>query len=104
MITWPQTLITEIARRRCILFLGAGVSASSKNSQGTQPKGWSEFLNSATALVNNAERKTAICKLISERRFLLALQAIYQEADTGDYQHFLTTNFNDPTFEPSLLH
>lgn len=104
MITWPQTLVTEVARRRCIFFLGAGVSASSVNSQGVRPKEWGEFLTAALTLVADATSKDAIAKLISERRYLLALQAISQEADKGDYQNFLTSNFNDPTFEPSQLH
>ena len=26
MIEWPDSLIEEVARRKCILFLGAGVS------------------------------------------------------------------------------
>lgn len=104
MISWPQTLITEIARRRCIVFLGSGVSAASVNAQGARPKQWAEFLTAALSLVGDAAKKATILKLIIERRFLLALQAISQEADAGDYQYFLTNNFNDPTFEPSQLH
>jgi hypothetical protein len=104
MITWPQTLVTEVARRRCIFFLGAGVSASSVNSQGARPKEWSEFLSSALTLVQNLENRATIEKLIAERRYLIALQAISQEANKGDYQDFLTSHFNDPTFEPSRLH
>ncbi len=104
MINWPQTLVTEIARRRCIFFLGAGVSAASINSEGDTPKQWGEFLTAALSLVLDGLRREAIERLIQERRYLLALQAISQEADAGDYQNFLTENFNDPTFEPSALH
>lgn len=104
MIAWPQTLVTEVARRRCIFFLGAGVSASSVSPQGARPKEWGDFLTAALHLVTNQEDRATVANLISERRYLLALQAISQEADAGDYQSFLSTNFNDPTFEPSTLH
>jgi len=104
MINWPQTLVNEVARRRCIFFLGAGTSASSVNTKGEHPKQWDEFLTAALTLVQRDSSKEIIERLISERRFLLALQAISQEADEGDYQTFLTENFNDPTYEPSDLH
>src|SRR5258708_4509579 len=104
MITWPQTLIMEVARRRCILFLGAGVSASSKNAAGQRPKTWGEFLTAALGLLNDDNKRTEIRRFIDERRYLLALQAISQEADKADYQDFLTDNFNDNTYEPSELH
>jgi hypothetical protein len=104
MITWPQTLIMEVARRRCILFLGAGVSASSKNAAGQRPKTWGEFLTAAVGLVGDGNKRIEINRFIDERRYLLALQAISQEADKADYQDFLTTNFNDNTYEPSELH
>lgn len=37
MIDWPEALVEAIARRRCVLFLGSGISANSKNSSGKQP-------------------------------------------------------------------
>lgn len=30
MINWPEALVEAIARRRCVLFLGSGISANSK--------------------------------------------------------------------------
>ena len=45
MINWPKQLIDAIARRRCVLFLGAGVSANSINDDGKHPATWREFLS-----------------------------------------------------------
>lgn len=104
MIIWPRSLVTEIARRRCILFLGAGVAASASNSNGKRPKEWKEFLSSAADLIHDSSKRTEINALIDQRKFLLALQAICKEADVGDYQGLLDACFNDPTFEPSELH
>lgn len=104
MINWPRTLINEVAQRRCIFFLGAGVAASSKNPSGKKPKEWKAFLTEASSLVTEPERKIIIDELINQNKLLLALQAIKSEADPGDYQNLLNENFNDPTFEPSDLH
>lgn len=104
MINWPRTLVTEVARRRCVLFLGAGVAASAKNTLGVSPMGWKDLLLSATDLVPDALAKIEIKSLIDQNKLLLALQAISDEADRGDYQAFLDDCFNSGTFDPSELH
>lgn len=43
MINWPEALVEAIARRRCVLFLGSGISANSKNSSGKRPATWENF-------------------------------------------------------------
>jgi NAD-dependent SIR2 family protein deacetylase len=104
MIDWPSSLIKEIARRRCILFLGAGVSATSKTSDGTRPKDWESFLIEANKLVKKQDKKDQIFDLIQKRNYLLALQAIVNSATPSDYHEFLNENFNNPKFEPSKIH
>lgn len=104
MINWPKTLITEIVRRRCIFFLGAGVAASSINPAGHHPKEWKAFLTEAADLVLVPAKKAIVLELIAQNKLLLALQAISTDADPADYQNLLNQNFNDPTFEPSNLH
>lgn len=44
MINWPEKLIEDIARRRCVLFLGSGVSANSINEANDRPKTWTAVL------------------------------------------------------------
>jgi hypothetical protein len=104
MITWPQSLVREIAARRCIIFLGAGASSSSADATGQHPKAWGEFLDEAASLVSDAKKKKAIKKLVKEKRYLLALQGIRDEANAADYRDLLNKNFNDPKFLPSELH
>lgn len=104
MINWSQTLIREIARRRCVLFLGAGVSASAVNSDGNRPLGWEDFLSEASDLLPDADAKAVVKKLIEHKKYLLALQAIADDADTGDYQSLLERNYNNASFQPSKLH
>lgn len=44
MIDWPDKLIDSIARRRSVLFLGAGISANTQNRYGKHPATWEAFL------------------------------------------------------------
>lgn len=104
MINWPQTLVRELAARRCIFFLGAGVSSSSQTPSGIRPKAWKEFLENATSLIRSPSQKQIIQKLVEEGKNLLALQAICSEVDRSEYHHFLDENFNNQSFQASKLH
>lgn len=104
MVNWPQTLIKEIAARRCIFFLGAGVSSSSQTSDGLSPKTWKSFLDNASELVSDVAKKETIKKLIADGKLLLALQAVCSTVDPSEYRHFLDENFNNKLYQPSKLH
>lgn len=104
MIAWPVSLKRELAQRRCILFLGAGVSASARAANGTSPKTWSAFLTSACEKVSSANDRDKVQVLINERRYLLALQAIYSKVDPGDYHELIDHNFLAPQFKAGVLH
>ena len=43
-MTWPDNLVDAIARRKCVLFLGSGISANSCNEEGKHPATWEDFL------------------------------------------------------------
>lgn len=43
MIDWPEALVEAIARRRCVLFLGSGISANSQNSSGKRQQRGKSF-------------------------------------------------------------
>lgn len=53
MIDWPERLVEDIARRRCVLFLGSGVSANSVNKEGERPKTWTEVLKNGVLKLPN---------------------------------------------------
>ena len=41
---WPDDLILELARKRCVLFLGSGISANATDIDGNHPPTWRKFL------------------------------------------------------------
>ncbi|MGA1871971.1 MAG: hypothetical protein ACMUJM_25935 [bacterium] len=104
MVNWPKSLVREIVSRRCIFFLGAGVSASAKDSVGRSPSDWEQFIHTAAALIHESKKKKIIDNFIKQKNFLLALQGIVNTIDAGDYQDLLNRQFNNPTFNPSELH
>lgn len=106
-INWPDNLVEEIAYRRCVLFLGAGISATAKNDQNESPKKWGEFIIEAKSLINpqvNQEKIDFVDKMLSQGNYLLALQTIADYADPGRYGHFLRQSFSRPNFRASTTH
>jgi hypothetical protein len=104
VINWPKSLVREISRRRVVFFLGAGVSSSSTDTKGNRPQDWKGFLNSAASLVHDQQIKAEIDLLISQGRYLIALEAISENCHQSDYQDLLNQSFNNPTFKESELH
>jgi len=104
MIDIPNSLVKELAARRCILFLGAGIPASCTNGKGTAFKTWKDFLIAAASLVKDGPKRAIVDNLIAEKHALLALQAIRDFADPGDYLNFLKDEFNDAGVTASALY
>lgn len=103
MINWPESLVTEVAHRRCIFFLGSGVSASSLCENGIKsPPTWGPFIRSAIELVPG--HREELKRLVDEKHYLVALQAVVEHADPGDYQDLIHREFYAPKYQPSELH
>jgi len=104
LINWPEHLITELAERRCIIFIGSGVSATAENIAGRKPKTWGTFLEDSLTLVQEGNDKEFIKGLIREKNYLLALQCIYDHSDNNEYINFLRNEFSTPNYQPSSIH
>ena len=52
MINWPDYLVKDIARRRCVIYLGSGVSHNSENAEGDHPMTWRAFLEDSVGKSN----------------------------------------------------
>lgn len=101
---WPNQLVREIARRRCVFFLGAGVSASADFDGGNRPKTWGEFLSDAVTLLEDGQEKSEVLSLIAAKNYLLALQAIHQHADRSEYDALLRACYNNPAHRAGDIH
>ena len=74
-ISWPNSLINDIARRRCVIFLGSGISRNSVNATGLHPKTWVEALESGMQQLDNSIQRN-IKRHILSKNFLMACELI----------------------------
>ena len=105
IVRWGDKLIEELAYRRCVIFTGSGLSASTKDKDDNSPPTWGAFIN---GFIKHLEAKgcsagevTFIKKKLEENNYLMALQCIKENYDSGDYSKYLTDTFRLPNQIPS---
>lgn len=104
MIVWPDELIGSIARRKCVIFLGSGVSSQAQNAHGVHPKTWKEFLEAARdEMITDAKLKPSISALIKTGDYLTACQVIKDNIRDDRFHDFLKREFLDPNFSPAAI-
>ncbi|HYC87087.1 MAG TPA: SIR2 family protein [Chryseosolibacter sp.] len=101
MIDWPNDVVEDIARRKCVLVLGAGVSKNSSNLAGARPKDWKEFLVDASA---NIAGRSEIRRQIKAGDFLTACELIKKELGRDDFNTLVRHEFLTPQFRPAKIH
>ncbi len=105
-MNWPNNIVEELAYRRCIIFLGSGISATSKNDEGKSPETWAEFLNNIKNKMKNpnADDKDFVNNMLEQKNYLLALQAISDLCDPGEYSSYLKDHYLRGGYKPSEIH
>lgn len=101
MIDWPQPLVVALARRRAVLFLGAGVSMNSQNDQGQRPPSWEQFLKDGIAECAPPYRE--MTKYLKGGDFLTCCQLIKYRLGPN-WIPFVESKFLDPMFKPHEIH
>lgn len=104
MICWPKSLISDLARRRSVLFLGSGISKNAKNAAGLHPKDWGEFLQEGASKVSSSGKKALIIKCIKNGDYLLACELLKKIMGRDDFVHLLKDEFLTPRFENAKIH
>lgn len=102
MFDWPKSLICDIARRRCVIVVGSGVSRQARGINGEIPPTWESFLADCNTSAPHGP-KEHISKAIQEGDLLHAcewLQRIYDHEWTGK----LRAAFSAPRYAPSDVH
>jgi hypothetical protein len=107
MINWPPDLVREIARRRCVVFVGAGVSMQCTNAGGIGPKSWHELLTAAVGRIAGAganARKKEINGLLKAGDYPTACEVIRDRLGTHEFHTFLQDELLTPNFQPAPIH
>ncbi len=101
MIAWPEEVVSSIARRRSVIFMGAGCSMTSVNAAGLSPPSWKAFLTAGIARCTGP--KTELNRLLKNGDYLSCCQIIKYKLDQ-DWVPFVESNFLTPQFRPNELH
>ena len=107
MIEWGDALVKELAARRCIIFFGAGASASCKATMGTrkQPPDWIELLNLLSSKIkNNSINQALATELIANKKYLDAAEVIESSLIHADYVDTMREIFELPRYKQSIIH
>lgn len=104
-MNWPDSLVAEIAERRCIVFLGAGASASSVDpATGSRPPSWKQLLEDALALVADPAITPLVNDLIVKEQYLDAAEIIFSRFEPSDSRTFFRSRLYTPRYEKSEIH
>lgn len=101
MISWPQNLVDALARRRCVVVIGSGVSANSQTDDGRRPRTWGSFLESLYVSLN--KRVNHISSALKQFRYLEA--SSYLKTELGaEWSTRLKAEFGDPIYRSAAIH
>lgn len=101
---WPVALTEEIAGRRCIFFLGSGVTANCTSSDGTRPPTWLLFLQKLKDTIPAGTDVTVIDHLLAQTKFLDAAEIIRSKITSADFSRIVRESFVQPRYVPCSLH
>lgn len=103
---WPDNLVEELAYRRCLIFLGSGISATAKNDDGESPDTGGAFLDNVKSKMKNpsGDDKKFVEDMLKKQNYLLALQAIADLCDSGEYSNYLKSQYLRGKYKPSKVH
>ena len=100
-INWPTELIEMLAKRRCVVFLGAGVSNNSVSPAGARPPTWSGFLADALTICENP--KAHIKAYLKSGDYLSACDLIREKLGE-EWINLLRQKFVHPGYIPAAIH
>lgn len=103
-MNWPDALITELAARRCIIFLGSGASASCLSQDGTRrPSTWGAFLDGLIAKMNGGD-EVLVRGLMDKEKYLDAAEIIMNHVNSADFAAFIREELVQPRYQSSVIH
>jgi hypothetical protein len=104
MIDWPLDLVDDIAARRSVLFLGAGVSRNAKNSSGSHPREWSAYLNHLAALLPDTGQRDEILQCVKEGDLLTACELAKDHLSAATFKTELVREYSGNGYSPVQIH
>lgn len=104
---WPKELVEDLAKRKCVLFLGSGVSMGCIGEDGTtHPLSWADFIKEGIDLIRPEKQayKDEAEKCLTRLDFLMANEIVKNGLGKDAFISLLKDKFVTPKFSPSKLH
>lgn len=104
-MNWDDALIDELAARRCIIFMGSGVSAGCTNSEKNKnPPTWGSFLKILNESLPESDDKSYALNKINSNDYLEAAEIICDKISQPNFARILRAEFLTPKYTPSDIH
>lgn len=103
MINWDKSLVSDLARRKCILFLGAGVSMNSVGKGNSRPPSWKQFLEGCLPELSSGS-SLQIKRLIKNEDYLTACELIKAKLPKGRFDEIAKNAFLNPHYAKADIH
>jgi hypothetical protein len=102
MSNWPRSLVHEVAERRVVFFLGAGVSIAAYNYNNKAFPNWINLLKSLSDELPKPSTRKYVATLIRKSLLLDAAQIIHDMLPAADFAASLRQQIQspDPIFAP----
>lgn len=100
---WPKELVNDTARRRTVLYVGAGVSASAAGADGKRPPDWPTFLKTANKQLGRKVPSDTVRQLLAANDLLTACELLKGALDES-WPELLKAQFSTPKYRAGDLH
>jgi hypothetical protein len=104
MIDWPADLVRDIAARRSVLFLGAGVSRNAENAQGVHPREWTDFLRHLASQVVDAAQRAEVEQCVTDADLLTACELCRKYLSPPVFKTEMLKEFSSNGYRPAKIH
>lgn len=101
MIDWPPEMVETIARRRCVVMIGSGVSQNSQNETGKRPASWEGFLR---AQLEKIPDDGLVKDLLDRRDFLSACEVIKDKLTTDVFVESVQEEYQNAGYRAAEIH
>jgi hypothetical protein len=101
---WPTSLVDEVANRRAVFVLGAGVSASSVGHGNINPPNWEDLITEFSGRLLDKGDKALVASLIEKKQYLDAAQIIRDQIAAAEFSGIIRSKLDAPNFSASAVH
>jgi hypothetical protein len=104
MIDWPEDLVRDIAARRSVLFLGAGMSRNAENAQAVNPREWTEFLRYLATLAPHTPQQDEVMQCVADADLLTACELARTYLSAHTFRTEMLKKYSSNAYRPAQIH